>query len=489
MRLPLRFASGVSLSRHKMNNTELPSEMRPPARRRRGAAGWVVVGALAVAVGGALWLMRDKLGWGPASGPAASAPGGGSAAARRFGGANRAQPVSVQRVRNQDLHVTVQAIGTLTAANTATVRAQVSGVLQALAFKEGQPVRAGQLLAQIDPRAFQATLAQAEGTLARDKAQLDNARVDLARYQDLLATDAIARQQVDTQAALVHQLEGAVRADEANVASARLQLSYTRITAPISGRAGLKQVDLGNVVAPNDTNGLVVIAQTQPMALVFAVPSAQLGAITERLRSGAPLPVEVLDRGGQKRLAVGRVASVDNAIDISTDTVRLKALFDNRDDALYPNQSVSVRLQVATVEDALVVPSAALLRGTQGFYVWVVGDDGSVAARTVTPGETDGSVVAVSGALRGGERIVVDGVDRLRDGAKVEVIAADPAQRQGASAPAGGGRAGGARDLPPELREKLRTMSPDERRAFFEKMRAQRGPSGAASGVASAASR
>ena len=231
----------------------------------------------------------------------------------------------------------------------------------------------------------------------------------LFRSQALLATDAIARQQVDTQAALVHQLEGTVRADEANVASARLQLSYTRITAPISGRAGLKQVDLGNVVAPNDTNGLVVIAQTQPMALVFAVPSAQLGAITERLRSGAPLPVEVLDRGGQKRLAVGRVASVDNAIDSSTDTVRLKALFDNRDDALYPNQSVSVRLQVATVEDALVVPSAALLRGTQGFYVWVVGDDGSVAARTVTPGETDGSVVAVSGALRGGERIVVDG--------------------------------------------------------------------------------
>lgn len=466
-----------------MNNIEPSSEViPPPPRRRRGATGWVVVALLALAVGGALWLLRNPLGWGEAA-PAAGATAG-HGGGRRFGGASPAQPVSVQRVRQQDLQVTVQAIGTLTAANTATVRAQVSGVLQALAFQEGRPVRAGQLLAQIDPRAFQAALAQAEGTLARDQAQLDNARVDLARYQGLLATDAIARQQVDTQAALVHQLEGTVRADQASVASARLQLSYTRITAPIAGRAGLKQVDLGNMVSAGDTNGVVVIAQTQPMALVFAVPSAQLGAISERLRAGQPLPVEVLDRGGQKRLAVGRVASVDNAIDSTTDTVRLKALFDNRDDALFPNQSVSVRLQVATVANALVVPQAALLRGTQGFYVWVVGDDGTVSARTVAPGETDGSVVAVRGALQGGERIVVDGVDRLREGAPVEVIAADPGQRQGASAPAGGGGRAGGRDLPPELREKVRAMSPDERRAFLEKLRAERGAGGAASGAA-----
>jgi multidrug efflux system membrane fusion protein len=449
--------------------------------RRRSRTGWIVVAALVAVVAVVAWFGRDKLsGNGGGAGPAASGAAGGGAG-RRFSATSRVQPVSVQAVRRQDLRVMVNAIGTLTAANTATVRAQVSGVLQSLNFSEGAPVRAGQLLAQIDPRAFQATLGQAQGTLARDKAQLDNARVDLKRYQDLFAQDAVAQQILDTQQALVHQLEGTVVSDQANVDAAKLQLSYTRVTAPIGGRAGLKQADLGNVVNPSDTNGIVVIAQTKPIALVFSVPSANISQITAQLRSGEVLPVEAWDRNGKLRLAVGRVASLDNAIDTTTDSVRLKALFPNADDALYPNQSVSVRLRIATVHDALAVPQAALLRGAQGFYVYVVNADNSVAVRNVKPGATDGDWTEVTGALQDGERVVIDGVDRLRDGAKVEVIAADPSKRQGAAAAP-------RPQISPELREKLRNMAPEERRAFIEKLRAERGASGAASGTAGAAS-
>jgi multidrug efflux system membrane fusion protein len=465
-----------------MKTPDLPPELQQaaPVRRRRGLTGWFVLAGLLVVVAVAAWFGREKLSGGTfGAAPGASAAGSGAAAgaARRFGGPNRVQPVSVQAVRRQDLRVTIMAIGTLTAANTATVRAQVSGVLQTLNFKEGEPVRAGQLLAQIDPRAFQAALAQAEGNLARDKAQLDNARIDLQRYQDLFKQDAVARQVLDTQQALVHQLEGTVRADQGNVDSARLQLSYTRVTAPISGRAGLKQAYLGNVVSPSDSNGIVVVAQTKPVALVFAVPSANIGSITGQLRSGEPLVVEAWDRTGKTRLAVGRVASLDNAIDTTTDSVRLKALFPNADDALYPNQSVSVRLRIATVKDALAVPQAALLRGAQGFYVYVVGNDSSVAVRNVQPGATDGDWTEVSGALQAGDRVVIDGVDRLRDGAKVEVIAADPTKRQGANAAS-------RPQLSPEMREKVRAMSPEERRAFFEKLRAA-SAAGNASGNAS----
>jgi membrane fusion protein, multidrug efflux system len=396
------------------------------------------------------------------------------------------QPVSVQRVRRQDLRVMVGAIGTITASNTATVHAQVSGVLQALNFKEGQQVKSGQVLAQIDPRAFQAALGQAEGTLARDKAQLDNARVDLVRYRDLFAKDAVAKQTLDTQEALVRQLEGTVKGDQAAVDSARLQLSYTRVTAPITGRAGLKQADLGNVVQTGDTNGIVTITQTRPIALVFSVPAANLPQISAKLRDNEPLPVEAWDRSGSARLAVGRVATIDNAIDVTTDTIKLKALFDNTDDALYPNQSVSVRLQLDTLEGSVAVPQAAVLRGAQGFYVYVVNADSTVSTRVVKTGAVDGDWMAVDGALHPGETVVIDGVDRLREGAKVEVIAADPAKRAGASAPAGGGDR--AR-LPPEVMEKLRNMPPEERRAYIAKLREEKARREGVASAASAASR
>jgi multidrug efflux system membrane fusion protein len=413
----------------------------------------------------------------------------------------------------------VNAIGSLSASNTAVVRAQVGGVLQSLAFQEGQQVRAGQLLAQIDPRAFAATAAQSEGALARDTAQLENAKLDLARYQDLLAKDATPRQQVDTQQALVRQLQGTVKVDQAALESARLQLSYTRVLAPISGRVGLKQADLGNVVQPGDANGIVSIAQTRPIALVFAIPASQVPLLQARLAGKQKLPVQAWDKAGTKPLATGTVSTIDNAIDAATDTIKVKALFPNTDDALFPNQSVGVRLQLDTLKDALTVPQAAVLRGTQGFYVYVVEADNTVSTRVVKPGVVDGDWMAIEGPVAPGEKVVVDGVDRLRQGAKVEVIApnfkgggaggaggkssqpaplaANPAQKPSATAApeaptaaastaATGTDADSERrraffqSLSPEERDKLKAMSPEERQAWREKMRAQREKSGGA---------
>lgn len=416
------------------------SSRRPTASGRVGP--WLLVALLVLGLGAVAWTWR-------AHHPAAGGPGGRAAGmaagAGRAGGFGGSQPVSVGLAARRDIHVSVSAIGNLVASNTATVHAQVSGVLQKLEFTEGGPVRAGQVLAEIDPRAFQAAADQAAGTLARDQAQLDNARLDLARYRDLRAKDAAPQQQLDTQQALVRQLEGTVKADQGTLASARLQLAYTQVRAPISGRAGLKQVDLGNVVGPSDAAGVVTIAQTRPIALVFAVPSTHLPAITQALRSGQPLPVQAWDREGQQRLALGQVATIDNAIDPSTDTIKVKAIFPNADDALFPNQAVGVRLQLATLAQTLAVPQAAVQRGAQGFYVYVVKPDNTVGARLVRPGAVDGDWMAVAGPLKPGERVVVDGIDRLREGARVEVIAADPNQRAGAAPapqrPRGQGRA------------------------------------------------
>nr|WP_233151813.1 MdtA/MuxA family multidrug efflux RND transporter periplasmic adaptor subunit [Pelomonas sp. KK5] len=458
------------------------------------------------------WKTRPASGAPGAPGSAASAAGGAGGAgggSRRFGGAgpNRTQPVSIDTARQQDIRVSTSAIGTITASNTAVVHAQVSGVLQQIQFKEGQQVKAGQVLAQIDPRAFQAALGQAEGALARDKASLENARVDLARYRDLAAKDAIPKQQLDTQEATLRQLEGTIKVDQAAVDSARLQVSYARVTAPIAGRVGLKQVDLGNVVSPSDANGIVTITQTHPIAMVFAVPSTLLPQITAKLRGNEALRVEAWDRTGANRLAVGRVATLDNSIDTTTDTVKLKAVFPNEDDALFPNQSVGARLQLDVLKDQLSVPSAAVLRGAQGFYVYVVNADNSVSARVVKPGAVDGDWTAIDGKVEAGEKVVIDGVDRLREGAKVEIIAADPSKRagaatpggrrgkrpdgaasgaaHGASAPASSASGAGAEDrprwldrLPPDVQDKVMKMSPEERQAWIEKRRAERAASG-----------
>lgn len=470
--------------------SSLRGQASPGRPNRTGQTGkalpWVLalVLVLGAGVGWKLWSARQA-----GTGNSASASGTAKAGGRRFGDASRAQPVSVEKARLQDIHVSVNAIGTLLATHTATVHVQATGVLQSVAFQEGQQVRAGQPLAQIDPRSFQAALGQAQGALARDQALLANGQLDLKRYQDLMAKDAIAQQQLDTQQALVRQLAGTVAVDQAAVDTARLQLSYTRVLAPISGRVGLRQVDPGNVVQPSDANGLVLITQTHPMSLVFSVPSAQLPKITARLKAKLPLPVQAWDRDQQTLLASGRVAATDNQIDSTTDTIKLKAIFDNADDTLFPNQSVSVRLQVETLPQALAVPQAAVLRGAQGFYVYVVQADQSVGTKAVVPGAVDGNWMAVTGAVQAGDTIVVDGVDRLREGAKVEVIASDPNQRQGAQAPArrASGNRGGMGQLSPEDATKVQAMSPDERKAFFQARRAAKEAAGGA--PASGASR
>ncbi|MFM2089062.1 MAG: HlyD family secretion protein [Pseudomonadota bacterium] len=396
-----------------------------PVRAAGRILPWLLVGLLAVAgVGGWWWHSHQK----PQAQTAGQSHDGSSdnRGSRAHGGpggrATPPSPVSVQVARRQDIRVLVTAIGNIAASNTAIVHAQVSGVLQRLDFVEGQQVKAGQLLAQIDPRSFQASLDQSQGALLRDQAQLENAKIDLTRYQGLLAKDAIPKQQLDTQVALVHQLEGTVKLDQAAVASAQLQLSYTRVTAPIAGRVGLKQVDLGNVIQPTDVNGVVIITQTRPIALTFAVPASNIPVISKRLHGGVAMPVQAFDRGGKQPLAVGTVATVDNSIDVTTDTIKVKALFPNLDDSLFPNQAVNVTLQLDTLHDVLAVPQAAVLRGTQGAYVYVVGADNKVSVRVVQPGAADANWVAVQGELQAGDKVVIDGSDRLRPGATVEVI-------------------------------------------------------------------
>jgi multidrug efflux system membrane fusion protein len=389
------------------------------------------------------------------------------------------QPVSVGAVRRQDVHLTLQAIGTIAAANTAVVRTRIEGELKVLHFKEGQLVQAGALLAELDDRAQRIALAQAEGQLARDQAQLHNARVDLARFKDLLAKDGVSRQQVDTQDALVRQLQGTVQIDQAQVDNARLQLSYTRITAPISGRAGLRQADLGNTVRPSDANGLLSIAQTHPVNVVFAVPDAHLPRIAQALREKQPLEVQAWDREQKQRLAAGGVTSADNAIDSATGTIKLKASFPNADDGLFPNQFVNVRLHLGTLSDALTVPAAAVLRNAEGSFVYVVGEDKTVAVRPVQLSVAEGDWVAVKGELQDGERVVTEGVDRLRDGARVEPMRPGGA-REGA--PPGERGAGPSPErlaellqrLPPEVAETVKAMSPEERREWFRRAREER---------------
>ncbi len=374
-----------------------------------------------------------------AGGPAsAAASGAGGANARRFAGANRVQPVSVATVRKQDVRVVLSAIGNISALNTATVRARVDGELKNIRFKEGQMVRAGALLAEIDPRSFEIALAQVQGQLAKDQAQLKNAQVDVERYRDLLAKDSIAKQQVDTQIALVQQLSATVQTTQAQVDNAKLQLSHTKITAPISGRLGLKTAELGNLVRAGDATGIVTITQTQPISVVFALPEANLPQIARKLKGTEPLTVQAWDRDLRNQLADGKVSTTDNAIDPVTGTIKVKAEFANTDGALFPNQFVNIKLQVNTLVDAVAIPSTAVQRAAQGTFVYVVKPDSNVTIRRIRLGTTEGDWVSVQGDLAEGEKVVTDGADRLREGAKVEVIVA-PARPGG---PGGGGGQG-----------------------------------------------
>lgn len=414
------------------------SESRPvsqPSRwSRRRVVGLVVL--LLVVAGVAWFALRPSPKQAGARGPGGARP---SMAAM----ANMPVPVRIATATQQDIDIYLKSLGTVTAYNTVTVRSRVSGELVDVAFQEGQRVKAGDLLAQVDPRAFQVALDQARGTQMQNLAQLENARRDLQRYQALFKQDSIAKQQVDTQAALVRQYEGTIKSDQANVDNAKLQLDYARITAPISGRLGLRQVDRGNLVSSSDTNGLVVITQTQPISVVFTLPETQLPEVRGEIAAGRTLPVDAYDRADTRRIATGVLETLDNQIDVTTGTLKLKAKFENADDALFPNQFVNVRLHVLTRKDVTAIPTAAVQQGSAGAFVFLVQQDDTIVVRPVKLGAINNGMVAVNEGLQPGDRVVTEGTDRLRAGAKVEIVGGAeviPATRDktlGAGAPAG----------------------------------------------------
>lgn len=350
---------------------------------------------------------------------ASSSGGGGRRSAMRT-----LSPVQAATTRSAAVPYYLSGLGTITAANTVTVRSRVNGELMALHFQEGQQVKAGDLLAEIDPRPYQVALTQAQGQLAKDQAALANARQDLARYQQLIKTNLISRQELDAQAAQVHQAEGTVKADEGSVASAELQLTYSRITAPINGRVGLKQVDVGNYITSGDSTGIVVLTQTHPIDVIFTLPESDIATVLSAQKSGQPVPVEAWDRANQHKLSQGSLLSMDNQIDATTGTIKLKARFENNDDALFPNQFVNVRMQVTTLQNALLVPLSAIQMGSEGRFVWVLNEKNQVSKHAVTVGIQYGQEMVVTAGLNEGDRVVTDGIDRLTEGAQVEVITA-----------------------------------------------------------------
>ncbi len=336
----------------------------------------------------------------------------------------RPVPVDVATAVTGDFGITLAALGTVTPLATVSVTAEVSGKLVQIFYQEGQMVKAGDPLAEIDARPFQNALHQAEGQLLRDQALLDNARIDLKRYRLLVSQNSAPRQQLDTQDSLVHQFEGTVKIDQAQVDNAQLNVDYCRIKAPVSGRVGLRLVDLGNYVSAGGTNGIAVITQLKPVTVIFPVAEDHLPAVMKQVLAGAKLPVEAYDRGGGTLLAKGFLATVDNQVDPTTGTVKFRAQFDNSDLALFPSQFVNVRLLVDTLRDATVVPSVAIQYGPAGEFVYVVGGDDTVALRPVKLSRAEAEKVAVLSGLAPGARVVIAGADRLRDGAKVRVAAA-----------------------------------------------------------------
>ncbi len=402
------------------------SDTRPAWRKFASAHRQVLIGA-GVLLGFLLlaWLLKSH-GTRPANGGRFAAGG--------------PMPVVTARATTGDMPITLIGLGTVTPLATVTVQSQISGQIMHIAFKEGQTVKAGDPLIQIDPRPYQVALEQAQGALARDKALLANARVDLDRYQTLFAQDSIAEQQLATQKSLVAQYAGAVLTDQGQIDAAKLNLTYAHIVSPIHGRVGLQQVNVGNYVTPAEPNGLVVVTQLKPVTVVFTLPEDEIPSLLQRMRGGTTLPVAAWDRSNTRQLASGTLQSIDSQIDTTTGTIRLKALFANDDESLYPQQFVNVLLLLDTLHGATLIPQSGVQRGAPGTYVYAVNADQTVSARKVTVGPGDANNVTITAGLKPGDMVVVDGSDKLKDGAKVLV------RQSGAAHPGAGAAAGAGSD-------------------------------------------
>lgn len=393
-----------------------------PPRRSHKRVIFILISSLVIIFGIVWWMNRgETMTVRGAGGGGREGGGGGGGRGGGKRGLNGPLPVLVRTAAKSDLNIYLDGLGTVTPLANVTIQSQISGQLLEVDFKEGQVVKKGDLLAVIDPRPYAVSLEQAQGQLQQAKAQLAEAQADLTRYVTLSKQDSISEQQVDDQRALVSQDEGLIKTDQAAVDNANLNLTYCHIVAPVSGRVGLRQVDPGNYVTPNQSSGLVVLAQVQPISVIFTLPEDDIPEVVKRLHTGDTISVVAFDRTNTHQLAAGTLATIDNEVDPATGTIKLRALFPNEDGTLFANQFVNVRMLVDVDRGAIVIPTSAIELGQQGSFVYVVGEDNLVSARNITLGPAEGERQAVTSGLTGGERVVVDGADQLKDGAEVLV--------------------------------------------------------------------